>query len=169
LKVVVTNRHKALRVHRSEVERLVAALQAERESFEHSGSVLPSKNRERCTQSGAQASVLSVVFLSDSELAALHGRFLDDPSLTDVITFPPTPDSESAGEICISADAARRAAGARGFSRELTLYLVHGWLHLAGHDDLKSGLKRRMRRAERRALALLATKRAIPQFTWRSQ
>ena len=40
----------------------------------------------------------------------------------------------TAGEICVSADTAATYARtqARDFSAELTLYLVHGWLHLAG-------------------------------------
>jgi probable rRNA maturation factor len=43
---------------------------------------------------------------------------------------------------------------------------VHGWLHLAGHDDLKPALKKRMRAAEARALALLRSLRMIPQFAF---
>jgi probable rRNA maturation factor len=44
------------------------------------------------------------------------------------------------------------------------LYLVHGWLHLAGYDDLAPAKKRVMRRAEKRAMTLLARARAIPNF-----
>jgi probable rRNA maturation factor len=157
LKVVVTNRHRALRVAIADVRRLVAALQGARERFEQDNSVLPA---------AADESELSIVFLDDLDLAALHGHFLNDPSPTDVITFPPAPGSGSAGEICVSVDAARRVAGARGFAAELTLYLVHGWLHLAGHDDLRPDLNRRMRQAERGALALLRTARAMPRFTF---
>lgn len=166
MKVAVLNRHKALRVRSSELRRLIATLQSERGRFEQSASVLPLEPTELCAQPDTGNFTLSIVFLSDKELAALHGQFLDDPSITDVITFPPAPESGSAGEICVSADAARRTAGARGFSKELTLYVVHGWLHLAGHDDLKPELKRRMRRAETRALRLLEANRAMPRFTF---
>ena len=41
------------------------------------------------------------------------------------------------------------------FAAELLLYVVHGWLHLAGYDDLQPARKRLMRRAEARALRLL--------------
>jgi probable rRNA maturation factor len=44
------------------------------------------------------------------------------------------------------------------------LYLVHGWLHLAGYDDRTPAKKRVMRRAEARALALLRGARAVPRF-----
>jgi len=50
------------------------------------------------------------------------------------------------------------------FATELTLYVVHGWLHLAGYDDLVPAKKRRMRAAEARAMKLLAAAQAIPAF-----
>ena len=50
------------------------------------------------------------------------------------------------------------------FSAELTLYVIHGWLHLAGYDDLKPARKRRMRAAEKRAMALLRKAGALPVF-----
>jgi probable rRNA maturation factor len=113
---------------------------------------------------------LSVAFLTDTALARLHGRFLSDPSPTDVITFPGDPALGTAGEICVCADAAVRVAGSRrdAFSAELTLYLVHGWLHLAGHDDLRPPLTRAMRRAEARALRLLREAGAMPRFAWKA-
>ena len=110
---------------------------------------------------------LSLAFLTPADLARLHSSFLGDPSVTDVITFNGTPDSSQAGEICVAAGAAAAFAArrGRGFAEELTLYLVHGWLHLAGHDDRTPAQKRRMRAAEARAMALLQAHRLIPRFT----
>jgi probable rRNA maturation factor len=115
---------------------------------------------------GCPEGELAVAFLSDAALARLHGQFLKDPSPTDVITFEGDPAHGLAGEICVSVDAAARAAGRAGprFSRELTLYIVHGWLHLAGYDDLNPAAKRAMRRAEARAMRILESRRAIPRF-----
>jgi len=112
---------------------------------------------------------LSVVFMTDAALARLHGDFLDDPTTTDVITFEGDPTLGTAGEICVSADTAAAYARtqARDFSAELTLYLVHGWLHLAGHDDLAPAKKRAMRRAEARAMRLMTRASAVPQFSLR--
>ncbi len=112
---------------------------------------------------------LSVVFLTDTALAQLHADFLADPTPTDVITFAGDPAHGTAGEICVSVDAA--AAYARksrsDFSAELTLYLVHGWLHLAGYDDLEPAKKRAMRRAEARAMRLLeANEGCLSRFRW---
>ena len=104
---------------------------------------------------------LSVALLTDPDLARLHADFLGDPKTTDVITFAGQPALGLAGEICVSVDTAAAYARKhrRRFAEELTLYVVHGWLHLAGYDDLMPVKKRAMRRAERRALALLRSRR----------
>ncbi|MFM7208221.1 MAG: rRNA maturation RNase YbeY [Verrucomicrobiota bacterium] len=108
------------------------------------------------------AGSLSVAFVGDREIARLHADFLDDPSVTDVITFPgePHPAEPFAGEICINVDQARRAAREHGQSlaEELQLYLVHGWLHLAGFDDRTPRQVAAMRAAERRVLTSLDRK-----------
>ena len=115
---------------------------------------------------GCPRGALSVAFLTDRALSRLHDDFLDDASPTDVITFEGDTAHGLAGEICISVDAAVRQVGSSGsrLSRELTLYAVHGWLHLAGYDDLRPAAKRAMRRAERRALLLLERSGSLPRF-----
>lgn len=124
----------------------------------------------RVPRSAFLAGELSVVFLTDAALAKLHADFMGDPSPTDVITFEGEPAAGLAGEICVSVDMAARVARERktDFAGELTLYLVHGWLHLAGYDDLQPAKKRLMRAAERRALALLRRHDAIPAFRLRT-
>ncbi len=100
---------------------------------------------------------LSIAFVSDAQIAQVHADFMDDPTPTDVITFPADPQMESAGEIIVSVDHARSRATELGepFSRELSLYLVHGWLHLAGYDDRNDADRAKMREAEQIALGLL--------------
>jgi probable rRNA maturation factor len=158
--VAIANRHPRLRLDRRAVARVIQVLDA-------SDAVL---GRDAAT---APPGELSIVFLTDSALAKLHADFLDDPTTTDVITFegdaaPPglPADAGTAGEICVSADTAARFAREHGrnFSEELTLYVVHGWLHLAGHDDLEPAKKRAMRRAETRAMNLLRAHDAMPRF-----
>lgn len=143
--------HPRLRLDRRAVIRVIHLLDAAADRF----------------QGGPPEGELSLAFLTDQALAALHGSFLDDPTTTDVITFEAQPGMGAAGEICVSADTARSFAKARklDFSRELTLYLVHGWLHLAGYDDLQPAKKRRMRAAEARAMKLLDAADAVPVFT----
>lgn len=133
---------------------------------------------------GCPPGELSVVFLTEPALAKIHSDFMGDPSATDVITFTGDPAAGLAGEICVSADMAMRQvglveggspdrprprlAGMRAlqerFSAELMLYVVHGWLHLAGYDDLQPAKKRRMRAAETRALKILQAAQTLPAF-----
>ena len=154
--VAIANRHPRLRLERSAVTRVIALLDAHCAAIGISAPALP-------------AGELSLVFLTDSALAQLHAEFLNDPTATDVITFEGDPSLGTAGEICVSADRAAAYAKERrrDFSTELTLYLVHGWLHLAGHDDLEPAKKRAMRRAEARAMRILQREQAVPEFTWK--
>jgi probable rRNA maturation factor len=205
--VSIANRHPRLRLDRRAIARVIHTLDAHAHVFDPTrpsarASVRKSKiqNRKSKILSGPPAGELSLVFLTDAALAKLHADFLDDPTTTDVITFEGDPalgssaGAGSAGEICVSADAALRHVGlppasseasrekrfvgkppsgtARrqapalqiAFSAELTLYVVHGWLHLAGYDDLNPAAKRAMRRAEARAMRLLAGSAALPRF-----
>ncbi len=177
--IAIANRHPRLRLDRRAVARAIHVLDAEfpKSKIENRKSKIPA----------APAGELSLVFLTDAALAQLHAAFLADPTPTDVITFEGNPALGTAGEICVSADAAQRhVRGSRtrkslarsqkshdfgyppaAFARELTLYLVHGWLHLAGFDDLVPEKKRAMRRAEARALRLLTRAGAVPKFARR--
>jgi probable rRNA maturation factor len=153
--VSIANLHPGLRLDSRAVARAVRELDRHHAELARPGSVLSGPGE------------LSLVFMTDEALAALHGRFLDDPAPTDVITFPgPDPAASAfAGEICISADAAlRQLPKGTGSSMELVLYLVHGWLHLAGHDDRSPVPRRAMRRAESRALGILEREGALPVF-----
>lgn len=152
--VAIARRHPRLRVPAAELRAAIAVLDA------HRARLAPRAGRPFPGE-------LSLVFLTDAALARLHAGFLDDPTTTDVITFEGDPAAGFGGEICVSVDTAARYAREhrRDFSAELTLYVVHGWLHLAGHDDLEPRKKRAMRRAEARALALLREHDALPRFT----
>ena len=111
---------------------------------------------------------LSVVFLDDRGISKLHLDFMDDPTPTDVITFPGLAEMDSGGEICVSVEHAFHYARRKSldFQKEVTLYLVHGYLHLAGFDDLNPAAKRRMRRAEKKAMIFLESNHQIPDFTY---
>jgi len=155
--VAIANRHPKLRLDRRSLTRAIHTLDAAHDTLGMSRSVL------------ANEAELSLVFLSDEALAQLHADFLDDPTTTDVITFEADADHGSAGEICVSVDTAARYAKEHGrkFAEELTLYVIHGWLHLAGYDDLQPAKKRVMRRAEQRAMKLLEQRGALPKFALR--
>jgi probable rRNA maturation factor len=98
---------------------------------------------------------LSLAFVTDDRLARLHGEFCADPAHTDVITFPAL-EAESFGELCVSPQAALDYVKEHGGSpeNELCRYVIHGYLHLLGYDDLQPKSKIKMRRQERIGLSL---------------
>lgn len=100
---------------------------------------------------GRAGLAVEVVLLDDPSLAALHDQWLGDPSVTDVMAFDLGDEGEGpAAEVYASVDRARELARERGvdWGRELALYLVHGALHLCGHDDHEDEERAAMRAAE---------------------
>jgi len=73
---------------------------------------------------------VEVSFITDEAISKIHAEFLGDPTPTDVITF-------AHGEILISTETAIRQAVEHVLApeREVALYLIHGLLHLNGHED----------------------------------
>ncbi len=141
-------RFKPLRVKSAQVQKLFRWLDAQPEF-----SVPPGE--------------ISVAFLNEVDLAKVHDDFLDDPSPTDVITFPGDPDEDFAGEILVSAERAANEAPKHShtFAEELTLYLVHGWLHLAGLDDLEETNRPTMRAAEKLLMDRARAEGVVPEFS----
>ncbi len=111
---------------------------------------------------------LSLAFLNGEQHGRLHADFMGDPTPTDVITFPGDFRAGLAGEICVSIDAAWEYAHSHPdtFENELTLYLIHGYLHLAGFGDKKEDERREMRNQEQICLSALAKNGKIPLFTY---
>ncbi|MCB1077666.1 MAG: rRNA maturation RNase YbeY [Verrucomicrobiae bacterium] len=90
---------------------------------------------------------VEVSLVSDETIAGVHGEFMDDPTATDVITF-------QHGEILVSVETAKRCAGEFGHpaEREALLYVIHGLLHLNGHDDLSEPARTLMHAEQERIL-----------------
>ena len=88
-----------------------------------------------------------VWLISDRRMSRLHRQFLGQTGPTDVLTF-------QHGEIFISVEMAKRYARMFGNSltRELQLYIVHGFLHLHGFDDQTQAGARKMKRAQEKIL-----------------
>jgi len=83
---------------------------------------------------------INVAVVDDARIAALNQKHLGKSGPTDCLAFDlrdqARPDVVE-GDIVISWETAQRQARARGISveAELTLYAVHGLLHLLGYDD----------------------------------
>lgn len=111
----------------------------------------------------------AVHFIGQKAMKSLHGRFFNDFSLTDCISFPMMDATLSGkgyrflGEVFVCPEVAlayaRKTKGDPAF--EITLYVVHGLLHLMGYDDIKEKDRMRMRAAEERQMRHLSRKRLI--------
>ena len=105
---------------------------------------------------------LAIHLVAADEMSRVNWSFLQHEGSTDVITFDHSnepaslmkPKSSLHGEIFICIDDALKQA--REFrttwQSELTRYVIHGLLHLLGHDDLKPAARRRMKLEENRLL-----------------
>jgi len=135
IRIELTNRQRGLPIDR---KRLEAAI------------------RETFRTAGQETAEVSLAVVNDTTMAQLHGRYLDDPTPTDVLSFLLEEGAEGLeGEVIVSAETAARAAARYGWSAadELLLYVVHGTLHLAGYHDATPEQRKEMRKQERRILA----------------
>src|SRR5579862_4884189 len=128
---------------------------------------------------------LVVHLVAAPEIIRLNEQFLRHTGPTDVITFDyldkgragcPQPAVQSGaigtsrptlhGEIFICVDEA--VLQARDFrtswQSEIARYLVHGVLHLLGHDDSRSAERRIMKQAENRRLRELSRRFSLAQL-----
>jgi probable rRNA maturation factor len=91
---------------------------------------------------------IDISILGTRAMARVHRDFLDIPGATDVITFP-------YGEILVCAPVAATRAPEfhHTTTTELALYIIHGFLHLSGHDDTTPQAAKKMAAAQFRILA----------------
>jgi probable rRNA maturation factor len=109
---------------------------------------------------------VTVVLTDDTGIRELNARFRDRDRATDVLAFPFHDDRDHPeeleaeagaylGDVVVSLERAREQAGRfhNDPETELARLLAHGLLHLLGYDHHHSQDGRRMKAAERRALA----------------
>lgn len=85
---------------------------------------------------------LSILIVDDADISDLNETYLHRTGPTNVIAFPmregdfPQISPQMLGDVAISAETARREAGAAGipFRERFVQLLVHGVLHLFGYD-----------------------------------
>src|SRR4051812_36920114 len=78
---------------------------------------------------------VTVLISSNERLRALNRSFRKKDKATDVLSFPSASEGHS-GDIAISAEIAAENAAQYGHStaEEVKILMLHGMLHLAGHD-----------------------------------
>jgi probable rRNA maturation factor len=129
MKVIVFNKQTDLKIQTSKVKTLV---------------------REVVSHEKQQWHEVTIHLVSQKRICQLHVQFFEDASPTDCISFPM--DDCILGEIFVCPKTGIEYAERHAMNpyEEVTLYIVHGLLHLMGYRDSTSLERRRMRRAERR-------------------
>ena len=105
---------------------------------------------------GITEAKLSVAVVDDPAIHQLNNQFLQHDYPTDVLSFLLEREGERLeGEIVVSADTAIRTAANMGWTAddELLLYVIHGALHLVGHDDATPSERAAMQMLEAHYLA----------------
>ncbi len=109
------------------------------------------------------SSELSIALVDDAGIRALNTAWRGRDRPTDVLAFAleEGPHAERRGpllgDVVIGVETAARQARARrrSLDDEVARLLVHGALHLIGHDHVRPSQARRMRAEERRILRAL--------------
>ncbi len=113
---------------------------------------------------------LTIVLTDDAQLRQLNRDYLDNDAPTDVLSFSasetdPETGRRYLGDILISIPRALEQAQAAGHTllAETQLLVVHGTLHLLGHDHAEAQEKARMWKAQAEILERLGLKGVAPQ------
>jgi probable rRNA maturation factor len=153
MNIVITNRQRARNINSRLLKEIAEALLADLEIGE---------------------AELGVNLVAAPEMTLINETFLRHEGSTDVITFDysnaecgvRSAELNLHGELFICVDEA--VLQARQFKMtwqsEIVRYLVHGILHLLGHDDRHPAARRRMKREENRRLAGLSKKFNLAQI-----
>lgn len=127
------------------------------------GRALVATARRLLAAVGERGAALSLSLVNDDAIRSLNAQYRGKDAATDVLSFPLEHEASGSserllGDVVISVDTARRQAEDYDASlqREIYRLLIHGLLHLKGHDHEEAGERRVMRREERRLADAIA-------------
>jgi probable rRNA maturation factor len=111
------------------------------------------------SKEAAGGAPFTCLFTGDRRLRQLNSRFLGKDYATDVLSFPAASPGGGLGEMAISVARAREQAAGQGhgLTEEIEILMLHGLLHLLGHDHEND------RGAMKRVEARLRRKLGLPQ------
>jgi probable rRNA maturation factor len=156
MSIIVVNRQRTKKINARLLKPVVAQLLAE----------LKVSNAE-----------LGITLIGAKQMVRINWQFLQHEGSTDVITFSyatsesqnQEPELNLHGElfICVDEAIAQAKRFKTSWQSEVVRYVVHGVLHLLGHDDLKPNLRGKMKRAENRLVRRLEKRFALAQLALR--
>ncbi len=142
MKVLVSDRQKDLQ------------LRHERHKLEIIALLVLSSEKRSCDE-------VAFHFVTAPVISKLHKEFFDDPTITDCISFPMDAEQQAGycylGDVFVCPKQAILYSTEAGLDpyREVTLYIVHGLLHLLGYDDINPVDRQKMRAKEQKYMKLL--------------
>jgi len=151
MNIVIANRQRTQKINMRLLKQIVAALFTELKILE---------------------AELGIALVGAKAMAKVNWQFLQHEGSTDVITFDhggahgvtrPTLHGELF--VCVDEAVSQAENFRTSWQAEIVRYIVHGVLHLLGHDDLKADLRRKMKREENRLVRLLANRFALAQLS----
>lgn len=115
-----------------------AVLISNRQSLSVDEGALTALARETLAAEGLAGGVeLSLSFVDETEMAALHARYMNEEGPTDVLSFPLDEVDDRGvrllGDVIVAPAVARRN-NPDDPAAEVRLLLVHGILHVLGYD-----------------------------------
>jgi len=124
------------------------------------GRALVAVARHLMAEVDERESALSLTLVGDAAIRDLNRKYRGLDAATDVLSFPLDGDPEPErllGDVVISIETARRQAADYDatLQREIYRLLIHGLLHLKGHDHHEPAERRAMEREERRLAAAI--------------
>ena len=150
--VSIANRQRTKAIDTRMLKRIVAALFAELQ---------------------IQRGELGIHLVGAREMAQVNWQYLQHEGSTDIITFDHSDgetDARSAdwhlhGElfVCVDDAVAQAKTFRTTWRSEVVRYIVHGVLHLLGHDDMRADLRRAMKREENRLVRRLEKRFSLAQ------
>lgn len=132
-----------------------------REAILRIASLVVSNENQTCDE-------LSVSFVSKEEISKIHDEFYGDPSPTDCCSFPidpPGTEYRVLGDVVACPKVAIEASKEHHTTpyEELTLYIIHGLLHLLGYDDIDEGDRECMESLQEKYLSEVKSKGLLLQ------
>jgi probable rRNA maturation factor len=149
--VIISNRQRAKKINKRLLKQITNSLLAE----------LKIENAE-----------LGINLVGAKEMAAVNWKFLQHEGPTDIVTFGySNAELKLQGELFVCVDEAILQAREfkTSWQSEIIRYIVHGVLHLLGHDDNRVAARRKMKREENRLLRVLSKKISLAQIAGRSK
>jgi probable rRNA maturation factor len=153
MNVVIANRQRTKKINARQLKQIVGGLFAELKITE---------------------AELGIHLVTTPEMALVNETFLRHKGATDVITFDHSSpesgirnsESKLHGElfVCVDVAIAQAEEFRTRWQVEVVRYVVHGVLHLLGHDDRRATARRRMKRAENRLVRALSRRFSLAQI-----